>query len=274
MTSDADEDYPTLEIDELAETRSGLHAFARLLGVYTSACAPPRKHWWHSSLQPAVDGFRTGVLRAGGQLFEVVLDFRSLAVGLSIPGLDGQWFPIEGESAMSIKDKLAPELFRGSVSVELDEARLSHQRHDVDPDCAVRLGRVYGHLAQCFARVRSGIAAETSPIQLWPHHFDLAMLVLSGRKIPGQDPEDEEYSDEQLNMGFVPGDEGIGEPYIFVTHYPYAERLEATRLAPGAYFHTQGWSGIVMPYAAFRENKQPEAALIGMLRSAWTVSNA
>jgi hypothetical protein len=29
-----------------------------------------------------------------------------------------------------------------------------------------------------------------------------------------------------------------------------------------------------MPYAAFRENKQPEAALIGMLRSAWTVSNA
>jgi hypothetical protein len=95
------------------------------------------------------------------------------------------------------------------------------------------------------------------------------MLVLTGRKIPGQDPENEENSDEQLNFGFVPGDEGIMEPYFFITLYAQAERLAEVPLPAEAYFHTDGWSGIVMLYDSFRKNPQAGSMLLKLWQSAW-----
>ena len=261
--------YPKLNSEHIAETRSGLHAFAKLLGAYTSACAPRRKHWWHISLKPVVDGFSTGVLQNSGQLFELTLTFHSLTINLSISGEDAHEFPIQGESAESMKHKLTTVLSRHSMAIELDEGKIDSACHEIDREFASRLGQVYGQLARCLARLRSGIPVETSPIHLWPHHFDLAMLVLTGRKIRGQDPENEEYSDEQLNFGFVPGDEGIGEPYFFITFYAQADRLAKVPLPDEAYFHTEGWSGIVMPYNSFRKNPQAEAMLLNLWQSAW-----
>jgi hypothetical protein len=261
--------YPKLNSEHFAETRSGLHAFAKLLGAYTSACAPRRKHWWHISLKPVVDGFSTGALQNSGHLFELILNFQSLTVNLRIAGEDAHEFPIQGESAKSLKDKLTTLLSRHSITIELNEEKIDSAYYEIDRELASRLGQVYGRLAQCLARLRSGIPVETSPIQLWPHHFDLAMLVLTGRKIPGQDPENEEYSDEQLNFGFVPGDEGIGEPYFFITLYAQAERLANVPLPDEAYFHTEGWSGIVMLYDLFRKNPQAETMLLNLWQSAW-----
>ena len=261
--------YPELATLDSAETLTGLHAFAKLLGAYTSACTPRRKHWWHISLRPVVDGFSTGVLQNSGQLFELALNFHSLTINLSITGKDAHGFTIQGESAKSMKDKLDSVLSKHSMTIELDEEKIDSACYEIDREFASRLGQVYGQLAQCLARLRSGIPVETSPIQLWPHHFDLAMLVLTGRKIPGQDPENEEYSDEQLNFGFVPGDEGIGEPYFFITFYAQAERLAKAPLPDEAYFHTEGWNGIVLPYESFRKNPQPETMLLNLWQSAW-----
>jgi hypothetical protein len=264
-----DQKYPDLAIPNSAETLSGLHAFAKLLGAYCSACAPRRKHWWHISLKPVVAGFTTGPLQSNGQLFELVLDFHSLRIGLRIAGEDAHEFSFQGESARSLKGKLSTVLTRHGITIELDQAKIDAVNYEIDRGFASRLGRVYGQLALCLARLRSVLPAETSPIQLWPHHFDLAMLVLTGRKIPGQDPENEEYSDEQLNFGFVPGDEGISEPYFFITLYTQAGRLAGVPLPDEAYFHTEGWSGIVMPYDSFRKNPQADSMLLNLWQSAW-----
>ena len=261
--------YPELETGNIAETRSGLHAFAKLLGAYTSACAPGRKHWWHISLKPVIDGFSTGALQNSGHLFELILNFHSLKIDLRIAGEDAHEFPIQGESAKSLKDKLTTLLSRYSITIELNEEKIDSTCYEIDRELASRLGQVYGRLAQCLARLRSYIPVETSPIQLWPHHFDLAFLVLTGRKIPGQDANNEEYSDEQLNFGFVPGDEGIGEPYFFITFYAQAERLAKVPLPDEAYFHTEGWSGIVLLYDSFRKNPQAETMLLNLWQSAW-----
>ena len=264
-----DHNYPELATLDSADTLTGLHAFAKLLGAYTSACTPRRKHWWHISLRPVVDGFSTDVLQNSGQLFELALNFHSLTINLSITGEDAHGFTIQGESAKSMKDKLNSVLSKHSMTIELDEGKIDSSRYEIDREFASRLGQIYGQLAQCLARLRSCIPVETSPIQLWPHHFDLAMLVLTGRKIPGQDPANEEYSDEQLNFGFVPGDEGIPEPYFFITFYAQADRLAKVPLPDEAYFHTDGWNGIVMPYESFRRNPQAETMLLNLWQSAW-----
>lgn len=263
--------WPSLSDERFPQTRAGLHAFAKLLGAYASALAPRRKHWWHISLKPAAGGFRTGVLHGNGQLFELALKFDTLEIELVIAGENRQTWLLQDESVQSMRRQLDSALAAHALAVELDESRIAPGRHSIDPGCAAGLGQAYGRLARCFARFRSELPVETSPVQLWPHHFDLAMLVLPGRKIPGQDPADEELSDEQLNFGFVPGDEGISEPYFFITHYAQAGRLAEVTLPDEARLHTEGWTGIVLGYEAFRTAAAPETLLLGLWQAAWAV---
>jgi hypothetical protein len=105
-------------------------------------------------------------------------------------------------------------------------------------------------------------------VQLWPHHFDLALLWLSGRRVPGQDPNDPEYADEQMNFGFSAGDEGIAEPYFYATAYPTPAQWTEQPLPEGARWHTAGWTGAILPYVALTEASDPQVLLLDFLRTA------
>lgn len=113
--------------------------------------------------------------------------------------------------------------------------------------------------------IRSRIREETSPVQLWPHHFDLSILWLPGEKIADQDPQDEEYSDKQMNFGFTFGDDGNPEPYFYVTAYPLPEGFPSLQLPPGTRWLTDGFNGAVLPYRSLTESGDP----IGCLLDLW-----
>ena len=81
------------------------------------------------------------------------------------------------------------------------------------------VGRAITAVSATRKKFRAGIREEISPIQVWPHHFDLSMLWLPGPKIAGQDPDNEEYADKQMNFGFTFGDETTPEPYFYM-NYP------------------------------------------------------
>jgi len=261
--------YPALDYKALTETRSGLHQFAMLLGSYNRAFAPRQRHWWHVSLKPTVDGFTTGVLQVGTRQFELVLDFLSLHVELLMEDVPAQSFALKGESAVSLQSRLKEALSLNEIQTDVGLEKLEDVEYRIDSTQSADVAWAYGRLAHCMARFRSELALETSPIQLWPHHFDLAMLVLTGKKIDGQDPENEELSDEQLNFGFVAGDQGIQEAYFYITFYPDAERLRSAELPEDARFFDEGWKGIVMRYDAFRNHPRSENMLIELWRSAY-----
>lgn len=262
-------DYPSLGYEAFSETRSGLHAFAMLLGSYNRAFKSTQKHWWHISLKPTVYGFRTGVLQSDSRLFELILNFRLLTVELQIEGMHSQEFSLAGESAASLQEKLEVVFSGAGIQTLPDQGKHDGYQYMLDQSQSADIAHVYGRLAQCLARFRSEVSLETSPIQLWSHHFDLAMLVLTGRKIAGQDPENAEVSDEQLNIGFVTGDQGIREAYFYITFYPDAKRLKKAALPEQARFFNEGFSGVVMTYELFRKSRQPENVLIGLLQSAY-----
>ena len=188
----APEIYPSLGYEAFSETRSGLHAFAMLLGSYNRAFAYAQKHWWHVSLKPTVDGFSSGVLQSDSKLFELTLNFRLLTVELQIEGMHSQEFSLAGESAASLQEKLKVVFSRVGIRTVPDQSKLDAHQYRLDQSQSADIAQVYGRLAQCLTRFRGEVSLETSPIQLWPHHFDLAMLVLTGRKIAGQDPQNEE----------------------------------------------------------------------------------
>jgi len=70
----------------------------------------------------------------------------------------------------------------------------------------------------------------------------------------------------------LPGDEGISEPYFFITHYAQTGRLAEVPLPDEARLHTEGWTGIVLGYAAFRHAPDPESLLMGLWQAAWAMA--
>ena len=259
--------FPQLDETGIVDTRNALHAYARILGNYLKICRPKRKHWWHASLRPSLNGLTTGVVHADIN-FELELDLRqSQMCGRTSNGADFE-VALQGQSAAEVARLVENFLLANGLSKNLvPEGAVG------DEDIA---GLVYSaeharsiHLAlnassAAMAGFRAGISEETSPIQLWPHHFDLSMLWLPGEKIAGQDPGNEEYSDKQMNFGFTFGDEGIPESYFYVTAYPLPDGFPSLRLPAATSWRTEGFNGAVLLYRSLIESSDPNTYLLDL----------
>ena len=236
------------------ETRDAMHAYARVLGDCLKARRGKRKHWWHASLRPSLNGLTTGVVRATTD-FEIELDFRRASLHARASNGNAVDVELEGQSAAEIAVALSEFMSANGVAdVELADADRSDLAWPAfSRSHADSMGQVLRSVAAAMEAFRAGVREETSPIQLWPHHFDLSMIWLPGEKIPGQDPMDEEYSDKQMNFGFAFGDDSIPEPYFYVTAYPIPDAMAAIRLPAGSEWKTDGFNGAVLTYRTLRD---------------------
>jgi hypothetical protein len=75
---------------------------------------------------------------------------------------------------------------------------------DVDPAAARVLGEWYGFCASLLDEVIAGADAGDAPdeVQLWPEHFDIGTSLGS--------------EGARANYGGSPGDDGHGEPYLYI----------------------------------------------------------
>ena len=259
----SDSVFPALGNSEaLLATRDAMHAYARVLGDCLKASRDKRKHWWHASLRPSLNGLTTGVVRAATD-FEIELDFRRASLHARAGTDSGFDLALDGQSASEIAvavsdfmsaNGVADVDLAGADSSQINWPAFSHLH-------TASMGQVLRSVAAAMETFRASIREETSPIQLWPHHFDLSMIWLPGEKIPGQDPLDEEYSDKQMNFGFAFGDDGIPEPYFYVTAYPTPDAMATTRLPSGSEWRTEGFNGAVLTYKTLRDTSDASAYL-------------
>ncbi len=90
----------------------------------------------------------------------------------------------------------------------------------------------------------------TAPV-IWPHHFDLATLIPVGAGT-GE-------AGASIGVGLSPGDGSYGEPYWYVSPWPYPQGELPTLPAP-ATWHTHGWVGAVL-----RRSQLPNPIQVPML---------
>jgi hypothetical protein len=76
----------------------------------------------------------------------------------------------------------------------------------------------------------------SSPVRIWPHHFDTAFLL----PISGGD------GSRSIGVGMSPGDQSYAEPYWYVTPWPYPSDSQGLSLEGGGAWHEQGWFGAVL----------------------------
>jgi hypothetical protein len=264
-------EFPALDPNSIVATRDALHAYARILGDWLKSTRARRKHWWHASLRPSLAGLTTGVIHSNID-FEIELDLQASAIKVSVSNGERMCEELHGQPANQVAASIRSFLESSGVSAGRqgvavgDDAAGAAGFSDYSSDTAKDLGSALGAVAAALVDFRAGIREESSPIQVWPHHFDLSMIWLPGDKIPDQDPADEEYADKQMNFGFVFGDESFTEPYFYVTAYPLPDAMSQLELPAGTTWKSDGFNAAVLLYKDLVAVDDPAA----YLQELWT----
>ncbi|MCG7983213.1 MAG: DUF5996 family protein [Candidatus Thiodiazotropha lotti] len=259
---------PTLKLADWFETRDAIHQYARIIGKIRGFYMSKAKHWWHITLTVNAHGLTTTPFPVIGRNLEMQLDLISHQLSIFS---DTGWscgIPFKGSSAAGMRQQITQLL--ATQGVDLDEQLLSAFEDEsvqaYDADAADDFRRALSWIDVVFRTFKGGLRQETSPVQLFPHHLDISMNWFSGRLVPGVDPANEENADEQMNFGFVNGDASIDEAYFYITAYPMPENWSGLVLPQGAYWHTEGWVGAILPYARLLEVNDPQAMLLEFLQ--------
>lgn len=261
--------FPDLSLDAWRGTRDTLHLQAQVLGKIRGALAPHEKHWWHVGLRVAAGGLTTGPLLAGDRVVELILSPVDHRLYLISNSGDHREIQLSGQSAASFTGATLATLERlGAVSTIEHVGFAATAPREYDPTSARRFWEVLPLIDAVLKRLKAEHRRESGPVLLWPHGFDLAVLLFTGRQAPGGDPGDEESADEQMNFGFSTGDEAIAEPYFYATAYPAPAGFASAKLPDGAYWHTEGWTGAVLRYQTLRTGGDPLQRLLHFFRTA------
>lgn len=244
-----------------------LHHYTRALSAICRTLAPRQKHWYHASLRVNGTGLTTTPMLLQNRAVELALDLTSHRAHL-VTGRGEQWSTrLRGQPLSQFWSELQAAFTAFDLPLTVTKPDVADALIAYDAPLIENYWRALSQIDLLLKQFQSELRQETSPVQFWSHHFDLAMLWFSGRLVPGQDPANEEYADEQMNFGFSPGDAGIPEPYFYITAYPLPKTLVGSPLPDGAYWHTQGWNGAVLLYKTLSASPNPDALLLDYLRT-------
>jgi hypothetical protein len=252
--------FPRLE--NWNQTVTGLHRGAQLLGSLQRLTQDPQPAYLELGLKVQPQGLFTGQLPAGGRVY---LEFETPSLVYKGVGHEPVSFPLTGRSQADVFADLFGHLAEGEINEMLPSGGdlfervssgigsrggryraphhavlLDETQMEIDP----RTSRDYWmSLQQIFtgiARFKAGLRGMQTPLVVWPHGFDLSTLWFAGNEINERKP--------HTNFGFSPRSEGIETPYLYAYAYPYPARFDPPALPGGAYWHTRGWTGAVIPY--------------------------
>jgi hypothetical protein len=130
-------------------------------------------------------------------------------------------------------------LTRGALACDLVHPGYELEPHPLAGGARFALDAGLPELARWFGNADlelRGVAREmpgAGEVLCWPHHFDIATLVVLERDAAG-DPA------RTLGAGLSPGDEFASEPYWYVNHGPETERADLPPLAAGGEWLREG----------------------------------
>jgi len=239
--------------DELEASRLELHYAAQLPGAVCALIAPQPDHAhlaleWSGEQRMLVTHEVPGA--QGASPFRIGLRLTDLGLVLLDPTgtqrreqslvdltLDGglRWL------AGTIADYTGEEL----PELKLPEHELPAHAIATGEPFSFREPEAFQELARWFSngdRVLQRISASnpgSTPVQIWPHHFDAATVI----PVRGGG---EANDTRTVGVGMSPGDATYEEPYLYVTPVPYHEIAELPDLEGGGRWHVEGWTGAVL----------------------------
>jgi hypothetical protein len=234
----------------LTEARVALHWAVQVVAAAGSALIPAMPDDSHTSLEWST----AGRLLVGGMTpRKARLGLRPTDLTLVVVDVTGDAKRELSLAGRTLEDAFAwtADAFGVSAlempSYQMPEHIVGHGGAfgGTDPGALAELARWYASadvLLRDFVASRPYAGEHASPVRCWPHHFDIATLV----SLPGA----ASGSARTIGVGLSPGDSSYGEPYFYVTPWPYPESPALPRLPAGATWHQTGWVGAVLTATA------------------------
>lgn len=257
---------PKIDYKEFSKTRNTIQLYAQLLSAVKGKYFPHQKNWEEFSLKTYAKGFTTGPIPVDTENGFEALDLNlnliehklKLFYGSSRDEIDLQQNNIKsftGEFLEKIKSF-------GIADFEPEEKFFAEENLTYEKSEVRKLWDLFRQIYFLLLEFRGSTLLETSNINFWAHHSDMALLVFSGKIIEGKDSQDWDNSREQMNFGFSSGDDGIGQPYFYITAYPFDEKLFETDLPGFARWQKEGWKGVVVEFYQLNSKSSSAETLI------------
>ncbi len=262
--------FEKLDLMDWKDTRDIIKSYADLLVDIKSSFTPHQKNWEEHSLKVYAKGLTTTPVpvTVNGRIETLDLNINLIEHSLKIFCGDSRIsVPLENQSSRSFAKETIEGLKESGLDFRIhDNDYSSDNSGDYSSEKASAYWNALKQIYFVLLEFKGELIEETSSINFWPDHFDLAMLWFSGRLIPGQDPSNWDHSREQMNFGFSTGDEGMPEPYIYITAYPFNEELTKSELPYNAFWHTKGWKGAGLKYSELTNSDKPKELLISLFK--------
>jgi hypothetical protein len=261
--------WPALEGWE--ETKNSLHAYAKVAGAAPRILAEPHPKWWHVSLKVTQEGLISEGMNhdaLGDKELRTRLNFRTHTLDLLLDEQINKSYDLtEGDTATELGRKFEAAFADLGIEIELPEDKYADDEpRTYEPEAVKRYLAALNSVNDVLKSLRSELDGERSPVQLWPHHFDLAFEWV-GTKIVRYEEENGavEYP-AQLNFGFAPGDSSYPEAYFYSNPWPFEKTLTNGTLPHGARWFSEGFEGTLLPYKALVNEPEPVSELLEYYR--------
>lgn len=249
---------------ELTESRLQLHYAVQFIAATGAALVEPLPDDSHASFawNPGLEAF-VGLTIPATQPFQIALE----PVSLTLIVVDDQndaiaSLPLHGKTMLEGLEWLQQEVSKlgadASKIVFLDyppndfpDHPLAHgASFDASQALALRKLADYYITTERLLQTIVTTNGNASAIHIWPHHFDIAMLIT----LPGT----KNGHPLTVGIGLSPGDTTYPEPYWYVSPYPYPDIANLPILDGQAFWHTQHWVGAVLRSSQLTENASTE----------------
>lgn len=235
-------------------TRTTLHLASRILGESRKAAGVRLPNHAHLTLEVTPRGLTTNKTDAG----TLTLDYPDREITYVCPEGSVTKIPLAGHSQVSLAEEVLKALADHSHPLTLNYAEIT-DTNPLQPDAALAAdyAAVQYSMFATIARFRARLIGYLSPVNVWPHGFDISTLWFARGTVEEQDP--------HLNIGFSPGSAGFPRPYIYVYARPQPAGFLDIKLPEPAYWTRDKWTGIVIDYDFLAKQADHERVLENML---------
>ncbi|MBT8382189.1 MAG: hypothetical protein KJO59_07515 [Ignavibacteria bacterium] len=264
--------FENLYLNDWKESRDILHKYGQMVGAIRENFSEPHPHWWHISLYVSDNGLTTTPLPvakdSADKTFEVILDLQNHKLKIASNYRELKQISLTGQSLSALCEETCSLLSDIGVEIRIDKEKFTDGKAGEYNEAAVsNYWNSLKEINRIMNKFRAELSGERSPVQLWSHHFDLAMSWYSGRLIPEKDPDDAELSKEQMMFGFSTGDNGIPDAYFYITTYPIPRDFPNFDIPADARWNTEGFSGGVLMYETLLKSDNHEKLLLNYFRT-------
>ena len=253
-----------VDFGRLREARLQAHHAVQWLARAARAFVPPQPDDRHTNLgwDDDLDGFTTHGLEGDLRLALRINELRLVLAGASVQVSFTLDRHSDAAARLRLGDLLAahdfdPDRLDAKLPYEIPDHALARAgTYDAGgfADALFDLAAWFANAERSLGRVREQMVARglaPSPVRTWPHHFDMATLVVL-------EAGDAEHA-RSVNAGFSPGDENYEEPYFYVGPYPYPDPAKLPPL-PLGHWHMQRFTAAVLPASKIVARADRQAA--------------